>query len=121
MNAASEHHEQALLVQHLTLRGIGFFAVPNGARLAGRSRDRARQWKWLEREGVRKGAPDLVVTRFSRDGRPIVIEMKNVKSGRVSTEQKLMHAHLEKEGWAVVVAFGYVEAIEKLRDLGVPV
>jgi hypothetical protein len=107
----SEHEEQALLCAWLDFHGVGYFAVPNGARTS------PSVAKRLKKEGMRAGAPDLVLVDLSAGGRPVAIEMKSA-NGRVSTTQMGMHVRLEAAGWVVVVGYGCGDAVGQLRALG---
>jgi hypothetical protein len=72
------------------------FAVPNGGKRG------LREAVKLKREGVRKGAPDLVLITLSPvNNKPTMIEMKS-KSGRYSPEQLSMHQLALRSGWNVL-------------------
>ena len=84
-------------------------AIPNGGkRLAKTAAD-------LKAEGVRRGVPDylLPVRRGGYTG--LAIELKTAK-GRTSPEQREWLGHLETEGWRAVVARGWEEAWDVVRD-----
>jgi len=112
-----ETDEQAVLVEYLRLRGLEVFSVPNGAIIGGRS-------KWallakLKREGLLAGAPDLVlVQRAPATGRPVCIEMKRRKTGKVSKNQKAVLPLFVRAGWHVIVARGAQDALDSLAQLG---
>lgn len=65
----------------------------------------------MKAQGMRKGAPDidLPVRRGGHSG--LRIEMKRVKGGVVSPEQKRFHAMLINQGYMVVVCKGWREAV----------
>jgi hypothetical protein len=112
-----ETDEQAVLVDYLRLRGLEVFSVPNGAMLGGRN-------KWgllakLRREGMLPGAPDLVlIQRAPATGRPVCIEMKRRKTGKVSKNQETVLPLFERAGWHVIVARGAQDALDSLAQLG---
>ncbi len=57
----------------------------------------------LKREGVRAGAPDLVLVHVSPlNGRPVMVEMKRKKGAVYSPEQLALHAVARAEGWNVI-------------------
>mgnify|MGYP001562933909 CR=1 FL=1 len=58
----TEHEEQAAFCRWLDAKGIGYFAVPNGARV------RPAQAKKLKAEGMTAGAPDLVIYADAKNG-----------------------------------------------------
>lgn len=74
----------------------------------------------LKGQGLRPGFPDidLPVKRFPYSG--LKIELKRVKGGSVSADQKLIHKLLAQQGYRVEVCKGWVEAVETtLGYLGV--
>lgn len=94
---------------------ILLFSIPNGG---GGGEKRG---VWLKLEGLRKGAPDLMLAvhqnRYKPVGGP---EIKNIRlvdhsfhalflelktsAGRLSPEQEVYHEHLRTAGYSVVVA-----------------
>ena len=81
--------EQVALVQWLELQGLKFTAVPNSTY--------TKSWKQKAHNkatGVRAGFPDIIVLISpdqSVDGRGflLALELKRIKGGTVSAEQKL--------------------------------
>ena len=112
----SEHYEQITVVQWAERCGITLFAVPNGGK---RSLRTAIQ---LKREGVRAGAPDLVLVNLApSNGKPTMIEMKRRKGAQYSPEQIALHAVARAEGWNVIAPPSGSSArwvIEQLQALG---
>ncbi len=112
----SEHAEQVNLVAWLERAGIVFFAVPNGGKRSVRT---AMQ---LKREGVRAGAPDLVLVDVSpANGHPTMLEMKKKKGAKYSPEQLAIHDRARAQGWNVVAPPAGESArwvIGQLRALG---
>jgi hypothetical protein len=118
MTSESEDQAQRALVKHLEARGVPglvFLAIPNGEYRDPRTAAR------LKAQGVRPGAPDLFLSRPAAPGEPfkpsLWLELKAAK-GRLSFEQKTMHAALEKCGEAVQVAYGLDGALEVCENWG---
>ena len=118
----SEHEEQAAVAAWLRLHKILFTATANGAMLAGRSAGaRMGQWRKLQRAGVARGVPDIIIfdaPPAHLDIRGCAVEMKRQKLGVVSDEQCDWIGELQERGWAAFVARGADDAIQILRDLG---
>lgn len=115
-----EDDEQAIVCQWLKANGILYFAVPNGAHLAGRShQERSIQWGKLRRIGAQPGVPDLVVLMSHVIGGPVVfLEMKRVLAAKpvVSPQQEQWHDALRERGFNVLVGYGAGDAIAKLQS-----
>jgi hypothetical protein len=97
----SEHFEQREVVRWFrqTWPGVRIFAVPNGG-----VRSKATAVR-LKAEGVASGVPDLFVPAWR-----LWIEMKRVKGGSLSQEQKDWIAYLEGCGYQCVVGKGAEDA-----------
>ena len=112
---ASEHEEQVALCVWLKAKGVPFFAVPNAGKRSYRTAS------YFRAEGMKRGSPDLVLGRIWRatrpDAKPVAIEMK-AKKGILSPEQRDFHSVLRKEGWIVLVCYGFDDAVEQLTGLG---
>jgi hypothetical protein len=112
----TETYEQTTVVTWLERRGYTVFAVPNGGLRTG------REAKKLEREGVRAGAPDLILVNMAPvNGRPVMIEMKRKRGGQYSPEQLKMHEIARREKWNVITCppgKAGVWVIEQLQQLG---
>ncbi len=67
--------------------------------------------KKLKAEGVKPGVPDLYIPAWN-----LWIEMKRVKGGRVSPEQKDWHEYLEFIGDTVIVGKGAEDASRKVLE-----
>lgn len=118
MSPVSEHDEQAALCAWLWAHRVRFFAVPNGARL-GSGKQRFARMATLKKEGLTPGAPDLVLVDLAPcDGRPVAIEVKRAKGGRLSSWQKAMREIALGCGWHYLVARGYADGVRQLRGLG---
>jgi hypothetical protein len=107
MKMPSEHEEQVLLCQWLASKKIFYFAVPNGGN---RNRIEAKK---LKSEGVRAGIPDIVI--LLNGGKTVFIEMKRRQLGVLSVKQKDVIAQIECLGFDVIVAYGAIDAMEKIN------
>ena len=107
---AKEAAEQAALISWARIQAkeipelVRLYAVPNGG-----SRHMLEAVN-LKRQGVKPGVPDLClpVPRHGRHG--LYIEMKRVKGGTTSKEQKDWIAYLNDAGYVAVVCKGFDEA-----------
>lgn len=105
----TEHAEQVTLVQWFDrtfpeLKGR-LFAIPNGGH-----RHKAVATK-QKMEGQRPGVPDLCLPIPAGGYHGLFIELKRVKGGRVSPEQKDWMAFLSSQGYRAEVCNGAAEAI----------
>lgn len=102
----TEHEEQRNFVQWFrrTYPAVWIFAIPNGD---ARSRSAAGR---LKAEGVSAGVPDLYIPAWR-----LWIEMKRIRGGSVSPDQKRWHDYLRGLGDEVVVAKGCEAAMEAVR------
>lgn len=96
-----EDHEQMMLVQWFrrTYPEVRIFSVPNGGH-----RHPAVAAK-MKATGVVKGVPDLFIPAWR-----LWIEMKRVKGGSLSKEQKDWIQYLESVGYRVIVGKGAEDA-----------
>lgn len=103
----SEHAEQVSLVNwfHKNYPGVLIFAVPNGG-----YRDKKTAEK-LVAEGVIKGIPDLFVPEWK-----LWVEMKRVKGGYLSKEQREVIPYLQECGYTVIVGKGCIDAKQKIEE-----
>ena len=88
-----------------------YFSCPNGG---WRSPIEAAIFKG---QGVKAGVPDLI---FAYQGRMYALEMKSEK-GTLTISQRGVHEQLRIAGVRVEVARSFEEAIERLREFGIPV
>lgn len=114
----TEHEEQALVCDWLDAKCLRYFSVPNGKVLKGMSgTEIAKYMAYLRREGLRRGAPDIVIVDPVPGCRaPVCVEMKSV-TGTVSPEQRAFLDDMEARGWKVIVARGHEEAIRRLEEI----
>ena len=113
----SEHREQVALFRWLALRGIVAAHPPNEGR---RSRVGGAR---LKAAGLSRGLPDvLIFSPVPRHpaARGVAIEMKRRKpaQSRVTKAQREWLTTLKECGWISFVAYGAVDAIERLSELG---
>ena len=103
----SEHYEQAMFVQWFrrTYPDVLIFAIPNGG---ARSITTAAA---LKVEGVTKGIPDLFIPAWR-----LWVEMKRIKGGVVSPEQKNIKKYLESVLMCVIVCKGAEDAKMQIQN-----
>ena len=103
----SEHYEQVRFVGKFRIAypGVRIFAIPNGGH-----RGKLTATK-LKNEGVSKGVPDLFIPEWR-----LWIEMKRVKGGRLSPEQKDWIEYLNGCGYTAMVCQGSDDALAKVAE-----
>lgn len=86
------------------------YAIPNGGKRA------IKTAVALKKQGVKRGVPDmcLPVPRGGFNG--LYIELKRVKGGTVSDEQREWIAALAEQGYKAVVCRGAEEAIRTIKE-----
>ena len=99
-------------------RDVLIFHIPNGAHLAGNTVARFKQMGALKGDGFKPGVPDLLCLWSPSDG--CFIEVKRPKLGRLSDEQKAIHAKLIDLCWPVATVTSAEEAYRFLRQCGAP-
>lgn len=85
------------------------FAVPNGGWRAKRTAAA------MKAEGAKPGVPDYLLPLARGGYAGLAIELKTA-TGRVSPEQCEWLAHLAAQGWQAVVARGWEQAWDVVRD-----
>jgi len=80
----------------------------NGVYIAGTPGQRAMRWNILKAEGAVVGIPDLMVCHASKGYHALYVEMKTEK-GKLSYEQKLIHAYLINAGYCVKICRSFDE------------
>ena len=108
----SEHVLQQQICTYMAAsirKELHWFAIPNGGK-----RDLRTAVK-LKREGVKRGATDIVV--LLEDGRVAWLELK-IKGGSLSVEQQAFRSICIRLGhhWALIRSVD--EAVEFLTDIG---
>jgi len=117
----SEHAEQAFVVawarahEHIEPRLAMLLSIPNGANKSPAARAK------FQREGLRAGVPDLFLAApelvaWEEPAHGLFVEMKRVRGGVVSPEQRAWHEALRGQGYRVVVAKGAEEGITAIQD-----
>ena len=114
MKVPLEHTEQANFFKAARLiLGIYYpliFAIPNGGKRTG------RDGKGKQREGLKKGVPDIFLAMPKIGYYGLFIEMKRLKGSTTSDEQKAYIKLLNRTGYKAVICKGYAKAVEVLRD-----
>jgi hypothetical protein len=106
----TEQQEQIALVKWLKLNSIMHTASANGGR-----RDLVDAVN-LKRAGVSAGFPDLEIPIPFNGKHGLYIEMKRMRGGVVSLEQKEWLDYLNLVGYVAKVAHGCHEGIEIVRE-----
>lgn len=84
------------------------YAIPNGGK-----RD-IKTAKNLKKTGVKKGVPDICLPFPNGGYHGLYIELKRVKEGVLSPEQKNYLEYLNKVGYKAVRCKGWVEAVKEI-------
>ena len=108
-----EDEEQRTVARFLDLLGFRWCHVPNGG---SRNKIEAAKLKGL---GTKPGVPDLLVFDAPPGGDwvGVAIELKRVKGGRLSDEQREWLDALSERGWLTRMCKGADEAIKFLREV----
>lgn len=122
----TEEMEQIVVAEWLRLHRIRFHHSPNGGiRDFKRDPKTGKQYSVtaikMRRMGTSNGFPDLMVfdpPPLLPTAPGVMIEMKRLKGGVVSDEQREWHDYLRSRGWKVMVACGADEAIRFLESYG---
>lgn len=116
----TEHQEQSMLFQWADLTKarhpeLGLlFAIPNFAGRLGRLT--AIHGAKLKREGRKKGVPDVMLPVPRGRYHGLFVEMKRVKGGSVSPEQRAWLAALQDQGYRAVRCLGWEQARAVITD-----
>lgn len=107
-----EHQVQVAICQYLDLRGVCYFAIPNGGK-----RNVVTAVK-LKKEGCQPGTPDLCIIH---EGQAFFLEVKRPAStaggkGRLSPAQKEMIGRIEEAGGEVKIVYSVADVIEACID-----
>ena len=68
----------------------------------------------LKRQGLRKGFPDIFLPVASGKFHGLYIELKRIRNGRVSTDQKWWIDNLNKQGYYASVCCGWEQAAQTI-------
>lgn len=91
------------------------FAQLTGAYLAGNKQARIHQWQSLKAQGATVGVSDLLLAITTDQYAGLWIEMKRIKGGVVSEEQKQFIELMLESGYQAVIAHGAEDAIQKIE------
>jgi len=106
----SEHDEAVVFAQYLQLKGYKFAHIPNETYTTSWNQKRKNKM-----EGVSSGVPDYLICV---KGQLIFIELKRVKGGRVSDNQKgWLEALNDCKSVNALVANGADEAIQIIEKI----
>jgi hypothetical protein len=112
----SEHQEQCAVIEwwwrvhpKYGLPPFALFAVPNGAHLASGYIGAGK----LKREGMRRGALDLILAKPAQNFSGLFIEMK-AGDNKPSEDQKLFIAYLTEAGYKAGVHWSAESAIAEI-------
>lgn len=111
----TEHQEQVAFFRWLDVHAGRYrelsraFAIPNGG-----ARHKAVAGK-LKAEGVKAGVPDVFLPVPAGFYHGLFIEMKTA-TGRATKEQRDRLLNLARDGYAVVIARGWIEAARIVVD-----
>lgn len=106
----TEHQEQSLVIKYCELRKIPIFHIPNGSYKSKTARMKSKK------EGLKAGIPDLMIPVANRNHHGLFIEMKRVKSSKVSVHQEQWIELLNKQGYKAVICYGNNEAIKEIEE-----
>lgn len=112
----TEHEIQVELVKYLSKYKIKHFAVPNGFVRGGSDKvENARYVNYMKAEGLKNGAPDLVLLPGSGD--VIFLELKTEK-GKLSEYQLEWQEFFNRNQYVYKIVYGLNEAkqfIDKIK------
>jgi hypothetical protein len=77
-------------------------SFPNGVYINGTQLQRVKRWNILKAEGATSGMPDLLIAMASGPYHGLFIEMKT-STGKLSDQQKIIHAALINSGYCVKI------------------
>lgn len=92
------------------------YSVPNGGVLRGDAVQRAIQMARLKKEGLRTGAPDLVLDVARGTCHGLRLELKRLTLGTQSDEQKDFAAYYAQAGYQYVLCRGAEAAIKTIKE-----
>lgn len=111
-----ESQEQALLFEWSEKAKCTYpqlkllFAIPNGG-----SRHKLEAVN-LKRQGVKSGVPDIMLPISRGEFNGLWIELKRIKGGTVSENQKEWIEALNNEGYCAKVCYGFDEAKDVILE-----
>lgn len=119
-----ERQECIAFSQWLKLNKICFLHVPNGENRPkkqiitknGNSIQICPSGNILKAMGVQKGFPDFIIFHKNKYHGALIIEMKKIKGGRISIEQKYWIDVLIENGYLAVICNGWDAAREMTKE-----
>jgi hypothetical protein len=114
-NIPTEEQEQRAVAQFLDLIGVVWFHPANGG-----MRNKIVAAK-LKGQGVKAGVPDIIILSpppANPKAKGVAIELKRLKGGSLSPEQRRWLVDMDDLGWVAQRCNGAGEAIDFLRGLG---
>ncbi len=123
----TEHEEQCAVISWwmhacklYKLPKFALYSVPNGANRESKVNAQGVRYnpltQWLQAEGMRNGAPDLVLDFASVGYFGLRIEMKRRKGGVHEPEQKEFMYYLNGAGYMYALCHGADEAIAVIKN-----
>jgi hypothetical protein len=70
----------------------------------------------LKREGVKRGVPDICLPVARRGYHGLYIELKRLRGGTVSPDQKAFIAKLQAQGYRATVCAGFESARQEIEE-----
>lgn len=106
----TEAQDQVKVIVYAKKRGLLCYAVPNGGKRSYLEAVRLKQ------QGVSPGVPDMCFPMARKGYHGLYIELKRQSGGVVSDEQFWWCQALTKEGYKVMIAHGFDEAVRAIED-----
>lgn len=101
----TEYSEQVRFVRWLKKHGVLFFSIPNDGNRSPLERLKKQS------SGLVAGVPDLMICVPVAPFGGLFIEMKRREGSNLSVAQKTMIAKLKTAGYAVMIAYGALDAM----------
>lgn len=112
----SEADEQALLFEWMDYATVKYPELILAYHIPNEGRRSLRGGYELKRQGMRKGVPDICLPFSNGRYHAMYIEMKRLRDGRVSDEQRWWNKRLNEAGNKAVVCKGFDEARQAILD-----
>ena len=110
-----EADEQISFVEYCAARNIRVVSTQNGFKMPKNAFNFAAYSNKLKKMGLSKGFPDLIVFAKNSEHEVLFLEMKRQKGGKLRDVQKEWIEFLDRENYAVGVAYGCDSAIRILN------
>lgn len=111
----TEEAEQRSVAQYLDLLGLIWFHPPNGGH-----RNKVSAAK-MKAQGQKPGVPDIIILSpppVNPNAKGVAIELKRVKGGTLTPEQKRWLSDMSDLGWITQRCNGAGAVVDYLRELG---